>query len=347
MNLKKSFQVTLFGLLIIFGILFLINCAGHFTVRYVPSDRLPSKETEKEQPVSKEKKQQEIPVESSEKVVVQEQDVSVEEINEKSSPSQEKKEQLETSIEETEKKEKNAKQIIVKEEETGEKTKGQKKLTSGSSSEQKKEGVIIEGNVRLEKNNYYVLDLQSHNRYMLVGLTKEEKNRLNNLLNSTVRIELRIISTQPKKAYNAQLIKILEEITTPQEIDQNATSEKEKLEKKQKEKIEVETSKQAHLQEKSEEKQHAEEEVHEGKDVGSKSEEVKPVRVIVQGVVSIHNNNYFVFDFSSKIRYTLIGLKKEEMNKLRKLNKNEAKLEIKIISRESEREYKAQLIRFY
>jgi hypothetical protein len=68
--------------------------------------------------------------------------------------------------------------------------------------------VNVQGVVSLEKNHYYITDKKQNVRYKLVGLQKDQKNQLNKLRGSTVRFDLKVLSSESAKAHNAQLITI-------------------------------------------------------------------------------------------------------------------------------------------
>ncbi len=75
----------------------------------------------------------------------------------------------------------------------------------------KKEVVTITGIVSLRKNTFYITELESKKLYKLVGLKKEDEAMLKKLIGKQADFELRIVSTEAKRAYNAQLVKIAEE----------------------------------------------------------------------------------------------------------------------------------------
>ncbi len=109
--------------------------------------------------------------------------------------------------------EKGKEQKVAKETEkitTGEKKKTKPPKTKKKESQ--KNAVSITGIVRLEKNTFYITEPESKKRYKLVGLKKEEEAILKKLIGKQAEFELRIVSTEAKKADNAQLVKILKEV---------------------------------------------------------------------------------------------------------------------------------------
>jgi len=95
-------------------------------------------------------------------------------------------------------------------------------------SEAKKETVTITGIVSLRKNTFYITELESKKRYKLVGLKKEEEALLKKLIGKQADFELRIVSTEAKKAYNAQLEKILIDVKPVENKSEEPTPKKKK-----------------------------------------------------------------------------------------------------------------------
>jgi uncharacterized protein YceK len=94
-------------------------------------------------------------------------------------------------------------------------------------SSEKKENILVYGIVNVEKNKYYISDFNSNILYRLVGLHKEEKSRLDRMLGANAKLELRVVSTESAKAYNAQLVNIIEEPDSVQAIAKEAPAKKE------------------------------------------------------------------------------------------------------------------------
>jgi hypothetical protein len=71
------------------------------------------------------------------------------------------------------------------------------------------EEVRVTGKIIIEKNTYYIEENKSLVRYKLVGLEKDEKEKLDSLEGKNVILDLRVVSINSAKAMNAQLIKIV------------------------------------------------------------------------------------------------------------------------------------------
>ncbi|KPJ82761.1 MAG: hypothetical protein AMS17_18750 [Spirochaetes bacterium DG_61] len=241
---------------------------------------------------------------------------------------------------------------------------------------------VIEGTVRIDKNNYLIYDSRSDILYRLVGLKKEEKTRLYQLKGTSVNLEIRVVSTESAKAWNAQLIKIIEESISDEKIAEVVPSEKETHEKKtqeekvakaeqsQENKVEKEKPvKKERLEEKASEQKTTEKIIQEEKIVKAEQPEEnkvkkekpveeekveekatsdvkQPEEITIEGVLSIDKNNYYISDPESGIQYKLVGLNKEEMKRLKKMKGKNVSLEIQVVSTESEKVFNAQFVRF-
>jgi mannose/fructose/N-acetylgalactosamine-specific phosphotransferase system component IIB len=200
---------------------------------------------------------------------------------------------------------------------------------------------VIEGTVRIDKNNYLIYDSSSDILYRLVGLKKEEKTRLNQLKGTSISLEIRVVSTESAKAWNAQLIKIIEGSISEEKIAEVIPSEKETHEKKiQEEKI---AKAEPPEEKKAEKEKTVEEEKVEEK---ATSEEKQPEEITIEGVLSIDKNIYYISDPESGIQYKLVGLNKEDMKRLKKMKGKNVSVDIQVVSTESEKVINAQFVRF-
>jgi hypothetical protein len=225
--------------------------------------------------------------------------------------------------------------------------------------EKSKEKIAIKGTVLLEKNHFYVVVPGRAKRYRLVGLKKEQKDRLNKLQRKLVRFEIQVVSTESAKFDNAQLIKIGKVVTPQQEVaKEKPSSEKKPKEKPPKQEVAKET---APKKEKPKEKPKEQEIVKDTKPKEEKpaevatSEETPPEMasphkineiIKIAGFVSVEKKEYYLLDPRSEIRYQLIDLEKEEKNQLKKLKGQRVNLELQVISNESATACSVQLIRF-
>jgi mannose/fructose/N-acetylgalactosamine-specific phosphotransferase system component IIB len=177
--------------------------------------------------------------------------------------------------------------------------------------EKSKEKIAIKGTVLLEKNHFYVVVPGRAKRYRLVGLKKEQKDRLNKLQRKLVRFEIQVVSTESAKFDNAQLIKIGKVVTPPQEVAKETAPKEEKKEI--------------------------------AKDTTPK--EKKPEKVAIKGTVLLEKNHYYVVVPGRAKRYRLVGLKKEQLDRLNKLQRKMVRFEIQVVSTESAKFDNAQLIK--
>jgi mannose/fructose/N-acetylgalactosamine-specific phosphotransferase system component IIB len=220
--MRKKQEITIFYpvFIIVLVILFVVSC-GTFEIVYAPPpkkpvERAPAQEPAKEPVPSKEITEEVAPTEKT-----AEETAPPETTTEETAPSQE----MAKTTEDRAPKDLAPKDLAP----TPKKTSAER---------------VIEGTVRIDKNNYLIDDSRSGILYKLVGLKKEEKTRLYQLKGTSVILEIRVVSTESAKAWNAQLIKIIEETISKEKIAEVIPSEKNPHEKKiQEEKVErVESS---------------------------------------------------------------------------------------------------------
>ncbi len=130
---------------------------------------------------------------------------------EATAPVEKKPEQTPEKVKQNEQKQK-TETVKAEEEKAAEKGEEQKTAKERTKPPETKENAVsIAGVVSLRKNTFYITELESEKRYKLVGLKKEEEEILRKLIGKQANFELAIVSTEAKKAYNAQLVKILDE----------------------------------------------------------------------------------------------------------------------------------------
>jgi len=321
--MRKKQEITIFLTIffIILAVLFVVSC-GSFEITYAPPQRKPVERAPAKKPAKE-------PVPS-------------EEVAEKTDPSEKTAEEplpAETAAEEL-----LPSQEIVK---TTEDVAPPKKTS---------EEYVIKCTVKINKKNYFAYNSKSGILYRLVGLKKEEKTRLYQLEGTLVNLEIRVVSKESAKAWNVQLIKIIDESISEEKIAEATPLEKKTTEKKaQEEKIEKaeppeekETEKEKPAEEKKTEEKIAKVTPPEKDEAEEKatSEETQPEEISIEGVVNIDKNQYYISDPESGIQYKLVGLNKEEMKRLKKMKGKTVNLEIKVVSTESENTFNAQLVRF-
>jgi len=188
-----------------------------------------------EEKVEEIKTEQEAPAQTAEQPAITEEKIVTEEKAEEKAPVEEKvKEKApveEKAEEKAEKKEKSEKEI-GEEQKPKEKEKEQQIVKEQKPAEKKENTAAVKGIVSLEKNIFYITDVESKKRYKLVGLKKEEKYMLKKLIGSEVSLELKIVSTESKKAYIAQLLRMIEEEVQPKEKADVTTPDTTKPKKK-------------------------------------------------------------------------------------------------------------------
>ena len=141
-----------------------------------------------------------------------------------------------------------------------------------------------------------------------------------------VNLVISVVSKESAKAWNVQLIKIIDESISEEKIAESTPLEKKTTEKKaQEEKIAKGTPP---------EKDEAEEK--------ATSEETQPEEISIEGVVNIDKNHYYISDPESGIQYKLIGLNKKEIKRLKKMKGKTVNLELKVVSTESENTFNEQ-----
>ena len=232
MHIKRGIRTGLTVLFIILNVILVISCGGSFTVTFVDTLRPPVKEPEKQkppEPVEKTKppepvQEPEIKIEEPEpKIVVSEEDTTSTAGEEQAESPEEKQPATEEESKEktaqepaVTEKQKEKKEQEQKVEPVKEKEKEKQNTTDNEKKtkppEAKKEDVTITGIVSLRKNIFYITDTEHKKRYKLVGLKKEDEVLLKKFIGKQVDLELRIVSTEAKKAYNAQLVKLLSEV---------------------------------------------------------------------------------------------------------------------------------------
>ncbi len=305
--MRKKQEITIFLTIffIILAVLFVVSC-GSFEITYAPPQRKPVKEAPAKKPAKE-------PVPS-------------EEVAEKTEPSEKTAEEPappQTDIEEPLPAETAAEEPLPSQEIV--------KTTEDAAPPKKtSEEYVIECTVKINKKNYFAYNSKSGILYRLVGLKKEEKTRLYQLEGTLVNLEIRVVSKESAKAWNVQLIKIIDESISEEKIAESTPLEKKTTEKKaQEEKIAKITTPET---DEAEEK--------------ATSEETQPEEISIEGVVNIDKNHYYISDPESGIQYKLVDLNKEEMKRLKKMKGKTVNLEIKVVSTESENTFNAQLVRF-
>lgn len=305
MRKKQGITIFLTIFFIILAVLFVVSC-GSFEITYAPPQRKPVKEAPAKKPAKE-------PIPS-------------EEVAEKTEPSEKTAEEPappQTDIEEPLPAETAAEEPLPSQEIV--------KTTEDAAPPKKtSEEYVIECTVKINKKNYFAYNSKSGILYRLVGLKKEEKTRLYQLEGTLVNLEIRVVSKESAKAWNVQLIKIIDESISEEKIAESTPLEKKTTEKKaQEEKIAKGTPP---------EKDEAEEK--------ATSEETQPEEISIEGVVNIDKNHYYISDPESGIQYKLIGLNKKEIKRLKKMKGKTVNLELKVVSTESENTFNAQLVRF-
>jgi len=243
MHTKRVIRIGLSALFIALGVILVNSCGGSFTVTLIDTLRPPAKEPVKQKPpapVEKEKPQKpaqepEIKVEEPKTEIVVSEETKATEKPEKSvSEETESVEVAAEGQEETESPERTGdstgeKPSVSEEPEQKDEQKiAKEKEKKTKPSEAKKETVTITGIVSLRKNTFYITELESKKRYKLVGLKKEEEALLKKLIGKQADFELRIVSTEAKKAYNAQLEKILIDVKPVENKSEEPTPKKKK-----------------------------------------------------------------------------------------------------------------------
>ena len=330
--MRKKQEITIFLTIffIILAVLFVVSC-GSFEITYAPPQRKPVKEAPAKKPAKE-------PVPS-------------EEVAEKTEPSEKTAEEPappQTDIDEPLPAETAAEEPAPAETAAEEPLPSQEivKTTEDAAPPKKtSEEYVIECTVKINKKNYFAYNSKSGILYRLVGLKKEEKTRLYQLEGTLVNLEIRVVSKESAKAWNVQLIKIIDESISEEKIAESTPLEKKTTEKKaQEEKIE----KAEPPEEKKTEEKIAKVTTPETDEAEEKatSEETQPEEISIEGVVNIDKNHYYISDPESGIQYKLIGLNKKEIKRLKKMKGKTVNLEIKVVSTESENTFNAQLVRF-
>lgn len=315
--MRKKQEITIFLTMffITLAVLFVVSC-GSFEITYAPPQRKPVERAPAKKPAKEPVPSEEVAekVDPSEKTA--EEPAPPETATEESLPAETAAE--ESAPAETAAEEPLPSQEIVK---TSEDAAPPKKTS---------EEHVIEGTVKINKKNYFAYNSKSGILFRLVGLKKEEKTRLYQLEGTLVNLEIRVVSKESAKAWNVQLIKIIDESISEEKIAESTPLEKKTTEKKaQGEKIAKVTPP---------EKDEAEEK--------TTSEETLPEEISIEGVVNIDKNHCYISDPESGIQYKLVGLNKEEMKRMKKMKGKTVNLEIKVVSTESENTLNAQFVRF-
>ncbi|MCK4804874.1 MAG: hypothetical protein KAT88_09960 [Spirochaetes bacterium] len=325
--MRKKQEITIFLTIffIILAVLFVVSC-GSFEITYAPPQRKPVKEAPAKKPAKE-------PIPSEE--VAEKTEPSEKTAEEPAPPQTDIEEPLpaETTTEEPAPAETAAEEPAPAETAAEEPLPSQEivKTTEDAAPPKKtSEEYVIECTVKINKKNYFAYNSKSGILYRLVGLKKEEKTRLYQLEGTLVNLEIRVVSKESAKAWNVQLIKIIDESISEEKIAESTPLEKKTTEKKaQEEKIAKGTPP---------EKDEAEEK--------ATSEETQPEEISIEGVVNIDKNHYYISDPESGIQYKLIGLNKKEIKRLKKMKGKTVNLELKVVSTESENTFNAQLVRF-